>query len=109
MSGTPALRREVFAYGRFECDTSIAYRSAIAFGRIAVVEDEAARVRFFDALMAKYQPEELQRPRGFYPRLGEVTVYVLRIERITGKETPLPPPQERWPAADRTRSPGAQR
>src|SRR5689334_8864410 len=29
----------VFPYGRFECDTSIAYRSLIAFGKISVVDD----------------------------------------------------------------------
>ena len=45
---------EVFPYGRFECDSTVAYRSVIVFGRIRVVEDLATRRRFFDALMAKY-------------------------------------------------------
>src|SRR5207248_2856430 len=40
---------EVFAYGRFECDSSVAYRSVIAFGRIAVVEDAAGKQRFCEA------------------------------------------------------------
>src|SRR6266699_769772 len=30
---------EVFAYGRFECDSTVEYRSVIVFGRILVVED----------------------------------------------------------------------
>jgi len=35
---------EVFAYGRYECDTSIAYRSVVVFGRIRVVEDRQQQV-----------------------------------------------------------------
>ena len=42
---SPAVK--VFDYGRFECDTGLAYRSAIAYGRIR-------KSRFFDALLAKY-------------------------------------------------------
>src|SRR5690349_10355497 len=45
---------QVFDYGRFECDTGLAYRSAIAYGRIHVVEERTAKIRFFDALLAKY-------------------------------------------------------
>jgi hypothetical protein len=29
---------EVFPYGRFECDSTVAYASVVAFGRIRVVE-----------------------------------------------------------------------
>jgi hypothetical protein len=98
---------EVFPYGRFECDTSIAYQSVVAFGRIRVVEAEAEKRRFFDALMAKYAAADWDRPQGFYPRLDQVTVYAIAVERLTGKETPLPPARERWPAEDRTKSPSA--
>jgi len=98
---------EVFAYGRFECDTSIAYRSVVAFGRIRVVDDERGKKGFFDALMAKYARPGWDRPKGFYPRLGEVTVYAIAVERITGKELSLPPMQERWPTADHSKSPHA--
>jgi nitroimidazol reductase NimA-like FMN-containing flavoprotein (pyridoxamine 5'-phosphate oxidase superfamily) len=97
----------VFPYGRFDCDTSIAYESAIAFGRIRVVEDRAGKERFCRALMAKYAPGVEGRPAGFFPRLGQITVYALAIERITGKRTPLPLPAEQWPALDRTATPGA--
>jgi nitroimidazol reductase NimA-like FMN-containing flavoprotein (pyridoxamine 5'-phosphate oxidase superfamily) len=45
---------EVFAYGRFECDSSVAYRSVVAFGRARIVEEPQLRTAFFDALMAKY-------------------------------------------------------
>ena len=103
---------EVFAYGRFECDSSVQYRSAIVFGRIRVVEDRAEKQRFCEALMAKYQrPEwqqpEQQRPEGFFPRLDLITVYAIAIERVTGKESPLPGVAERWPAKDRTVTPNA--
>ena len=95
----------VFAYGRYECDTGIEYQSVIAFGRIAIAHDRGQKALFFDALMAKYYANDSTRPRGFYPRLDDVTVYALAVERMTGKKTPLPHEQARWPAVDNTRSP----
>jgi len=97
----------VFAYGRYECDTGTEYQSVIAFGRIAITHDRERKAQFFDALMAKYYPNDSTRPRGFYPRLDEVTVYVLAVERMTGKKTALPSENARWPAVDNTRSPHA--
>ena len=76
---------EIFDYGRFECDTSVAYRSVIVFGTIRIVEDAAARQRFFDALLAKYGKPNSGRPKGFYPRLDQITLYAITIERMTGK------------------------
>src|SRR3954468_4650197 len=99
---------KVFDYGRFECDTGLAYRSAIAYGRIRIVDDRAAKNRFFDALLAKYGTGTPGRPKSFYTRLDEVTVYAIAVERITGKHCPLPPLAEQWPALDRTKSPNAQ-
>lgn len=55
----------MFDYGRFECDSSVAYRSVIVFGTIRIVEDAAARQRFFDALLAKYGKPNSGRPKGF--------------------------------------------
>jgi uncharacterized protein len=103
---------EVFAYGRFECDSSVAYRSVIVFGRIRVIDDRAKKHGFCEALLAKYhRPEweqpEASRPRGFFPRLDMITVYAIAIDRVTGKETPLPLAAERWPAKDMTKSPNA--
>jgi uncharacterized protein len=96
---------EVFAYGRFECDTSVAYRSVIAFGRIRIVEDREEQARFCSELMRKYGDPSWERPRAFFPRLDEITVYAITIERLTGKETPLPAVARRWPAVDQTKSP----
>ncbi len=98
---------EVFAYGRFECDSTVEYRSVIVFGRIRVVEDLATRERFFDALMAKYARKEWERPKGFYPRIDQITLYAITVERMSGKETPLPEAAQRWPAVDHTKSPNA--
>jgi uncharacterized protein len=98
---------EVFDYGRFECDVSIAHKSVIAFGRIRVIGDRAVKQRFCDALMAKYHGRDAGRPKGFYPRLDHITVYAIAIERLTGKETPLPARQDQWPARDNTRTPDA--
>ena len=97
----------VFAYGRFECDTGLAYRSVVAFGRIAVVEDEGQKTRFCEALMRKYHPADLDRPKGFFPRLAAITVYAIEIERLTGKLCDLPAAAELWPAADRSATPNA--
>ncbi len=98
---------EVFDYGRFECDTSVAYRSVVLFGTIRIVEDARAKQGFFDGLMAKYGKPDSGRPKHFYPRLDEITLYAIAPERVTGKETPLPAASEQWPAKDRTKSPDA--
>ncbi|HLK26374.1 MAG TPA: pyridoxamine 5'-phosphate oxidase family protein [Caulobacteraceae bacterium] len=97
----------VFPYGRFACDTSIAYESAIAFGRIRVVDQRAAKEAFCRALMAKYAPDVVGRPAGFFPRLGQIAVYALALERLSGKRTPLPALGEQWPALDRSATPDA--
>jgi len=98
---------EVFAYGRFECDSSVEYRSVMVFGRIRVIEERQAKHRFCEALMDKYAQRDAGRPRGFFPRLDHITVYAIAIERMSGKETPLPAPSEQWPAADHTKTPNA--
>lgn len=98
---------EVFAYGRFECDSSVAYQSVIVFGTIRVIDDRAAKQRFCEALMAKYGKPDWDRPKGFFPRLDQITVYAITVERLTGKENPLPGVAQQWPALDRTKSPNA--
>ncbi len=96
---------EVFPYGRYECDTSVAYRSAVVFGRIRIVEEREQKQTFFEAFMAKYADSRWDRPQSLFPRLDQVTVYAIRIERMTGKEAALPAAEKQWPAVDRTRSP----
>jgi len=97
----------VFDYGRFECDSGLAYRSVCLFGRIRIVEDRDIKQRFCEALMAKYGKPETQRPKGFFPRIDVITVYAIDVERMTGKEVVLPPLSEQWPAKDRTKTPNA--
>ncbi|MGH6641721.1 MAG: pyridoxamine 5'-phosphate oxidase family protein [Bradyrhizobium sp.] len=98
---------QVFDYGRFECDSGLAYRSVILFGKIRIIEDRAAKQRFCEALMAKYGKPDTERPKGFFPRLDAITVYAIAVERMTGKEMALPPLSEQWPAKDRTKTPNA--
>lgn len=98
---------DAYAYGRFQCDTGLAYRSVIAFGEARVIEEEVSKSRFFDHLMTKYLPEELGRPKSFYPRLGDVTAYAFCPRRLTGKATRLPAKDSLWPLVDRTMSPHA--
>ena len=97
----------VFDYGRFECDSGLAYRSVCLFGRMRIIEDRDAKQRFCEALMAKYGKPETKRPRGFFPRIDAITVYTIIVERMSGKETQLPPLSEQWPAKDRTKTPNA--
>jgi nitroimidazol reductase NimA-like FMN-containing flavoprotein (pyridoxamine 5'-phosphate oxidase superfamily) len=100
---------EVFPYGRFECDTTLAYRSVIAFGRIRVVDDITVKQRFFDALMHKYANNAWQRPPGFYPRMDGITLYAISVERVAGKQIRLPSSEQQWPSRDRTMTPDATR
>jgi len=97
----------VFDYGRFECDSGIAYRSVCLFGRIRIVDDRSIKQRFCEALLTKYGKPETTRPKGFFPRIDIITVYAIAVERITGKEQVLPPVSEQWPAKDRTKTPNA--
>ncbi|WP_342740725.1 pyridoxamine 5'-phosphate oxidase family protein [Bradyrhizobium sp. B117] len=95
----------VFDYGRFECDSGLAYRSICLFGRIRVVDDREIKQRFCENLMAKYGKPDTTRPKRFFPRLDIITVYAVAVERMTGKETPMPPLSEQWPVKDRTKTP----
>jgi nitroimidazol reductase NimA-like FMN-containing flavoprotein (pyridoxamine 5'-phosphate oxidase superfamily) len=97
----------VFDYGRFECDSGLAYQSVILFGKIRVAEDRAVKQRFCEALMAKYGKPDTERPKGFFPRIDMITVYAISVERMTGKEMALPEVSEQWPAKDRTKTPNA--
>lgn len=98
---------KVFAYGRFECDTGTSYGSVIAFGRIEIESEREEKTRFCEALMEKYAMDVPARPKAFFPRLDEITVYALNVERLTGKAQSLPAVSEQWPALDRTKTPGA--
>ena len=57
----------VFDYGRFECDSGLAYRSVCLFGRIRIVEDRDIKQRFCEALMAKYGKPETATTQGLLP------------------------------------------
>ena len=63
---------QVFDYGRFECDSGLAYQSVIVFGKIRITEERAVKQRFCEALMAKYGKPETQRPKGFFPRIDVI-------------------------------------
>jgi len=96
---------KVFPYGRFECDTSIEYRSVVVFGQIRIIAERNLKAAFFDALMTKYYAHTSDRPKSFYPRLDAVTVYAVAVDRMTGKQTVLPAVESQWPSLDQTKSP----
>ena len=98
---------EIFPYGEFECDTTASYASVVVFGSVAIVPELEAKALFFDRFLAKYADARWDRPKGFYPRLEQVTVYRVTIERLSGKLGPLPGAAQQWPAVNMTKSPGA--
>ena len=98
---------EVFDYGRFECDSGLAYRSVILSGKMFVAEDAATKQWFCELLMEKYGKPNSIRPKNFFPRLDIITVYSMIVERMTGKQRLLPALSEQWPAIDRTKTPDA--
>ena len=99
---------EIYAYGEFACDATVSYISVIGSGPARAEPDREAKARFFDRFLAKYADPAWNHPASFYPRLDDVTVYALQPETLTGKRITLPPLGERWPAGNRTKSPGAQ-
>ncbi len=98
---------QIFPYGEFECDTSTSYRSVVCFGQVQVLDEREEKQRFFDLFLAKYADANWDRPKGFYPRLDQVTVYCFTIEQMTGKQAPLPGVSEQWPAVNNTKTPHA--
>lgn len=88
---------ETFPYGPVECDTSIAFRSVVVFGRIGIVPELETRRRFFTAFMSKYAPgDSWGRPKDTFPRIESTILYAILPEIMTGKQTPLPAPGKRW-------------
>jgi nitroimidazol reductase NimA-like FMN-containing flavoprotein (pyridoxamine 5'-phosphate oxidase superfamily) len=88
---------ETFPYGPVECDTSIAFRSVVVFGRIGIVPDPEVKERFFTAFMSKYAPpQSWGRPKNTFPRIDSTILYAIVPEVMTGKQTPLPAAEKRW-------------
>ena len=88
---------EVFPYGPVECDTSVAYRSVVIFGRIRIIADSDAKKRFYSAFMRKYAPaDSWGRERDSFPRLDKTVVYAITPEAMTGKQGHLPGIEKRW-------------
>jgi len=88
---------ETFPYGPVECDTSIAFRSVVVFGRIRIVPEPDIRQRFFSAFMSKYAPpDSWGRAKDTFPRIGSTILYAISPEIMTGKQTPLPTAENRW-------------
>lgn len=65
------------------------YTSAIAFGKIKIVEDneDPEKIRGLELLADKYSPNESaeHRAQEIYGKLNALVVLVLEIEHITGK------------------------
>ena len=53
-------------------------------------------------------PAGAPRPKDFFPRIHQIALYRLAIDRITGKRIVLPDIAGQWPALDRSKTPDAQ-
>lgn len=62
-----------------------AYRSAIAFGRLRVLEDREEIVRALEALCGKYSPG-LDTAEEIKKHLNNVCVLEMNVEHVSGKE-----------------------
>ena len=98
----------VFDYGRFECDSGLAFRSVVLFGKNLHRQSETAQAALLRRADGQVRKSGTVRPKSFFPRIDAITVYAITVERITGKEQALPPISEQWPAKDRTKTPEAQ-
>lgn len=88
---------KTFPYGPVECDTSIAFRSVVVFGRIGVVSERDIKQRFFTAFLSKYAPKDSWgRPKNTFPRIDSTILYSIVPEIMTGKQTPMPAAGKRW-------------
>ena len=88
---------KTFPYGPVECDTSIAFRSVVVFGRIGVVSERDIKRRFFTAFLSKYAPQDFWgRPKDSFPRIDSTILYSIVPEIMTGKQTPMPAAGKRW-------------
>ena len=63
------------------------FRSAIAFGRVRVLEDPAEKLHALELLAAKYSPGQAEgRRQEIDQQFDRVCMLELSIEHLTGKE-----------------------
>lgn len=69
--------------GKGPCDIGFRYRSALAFGRAALVTDREEKRRGLEALAGQYAPDAGPVPDG---AVDGVTVLRVDVEHMTGKK-----------------------
>ncbi len=69
------------------CDVTVRYRSVIAFGRVAFLEDPAARARALAAIAERYNPGSPPIDAG---EARKIAILEIRIESATCKVSPPP-------------------
>jgi nitroimidazol reductase NimA-like FMN-containing flavoprotein (pyridoxamine 5'-phosphate oxidase superfamily) len=69
------------------CDVSVRYRSVIAFGRAAFLEDGASRARALAAIAARYAPGA---PPVDEAEARKIAILEIRIDAATCKVSPPP-------------------
>ncbi len=69
------------------CDVTVRYRSVIAFGRVAFLEDRAARARALAAIAERYNPGAPPVDEG---EARKVAILEIRVESATCKASPPP-------------------
>ena len=66
---------------------TVAYASAVAFGRVSIVEDEREAVRVLGLITEKYDPSATLDSTGAYIKahLERCCVFKITVEQLTGK------------------------
>ncbi len=78
---------EVFSIGASPCQTSMTFRSVIAFGEAKEVTDTQEKLRCLEMLMLKYAAQKVGESSIPESSLNNVCVYAITIVNLTGKET----------------------
>jgi uncharacterized protein len=70
------------------CDSALVYKSAIAYGRVRVVQDADVNDRkswFFDRLLERLKDPITSYEQPGYPMLDRIILYEVHLEIVTGK------------------------
>ncbi|WP_106497931.1 pyridoxamine 5'-phosphate oxidase family protein [Lentibacillus sp. Marseille-P4043] len=69
---------------KYACQSALVYQSAVVFGNVNHIKDDAKKEWFFDRLLEKYGDPEWSFAKG-YPALSKIELFEVEIEKITGK------------------------
>ncbi len=70
----------------YACNSALVYTSVIAFGPVAILDDQRKKAWFLDQLLAKYGDPAWTFEPG-YPLIHRIILYEQTLEVVTGKQS----------------------